>query len=1567
MLYKNRNKAGNYRFVYLLGLSLIIMLAQTIMVTPSALAGGPLCVSPDGNDNGNCDCSDTFQHCRGVERAMGFASNGDTIRVAEGNYGASQPKLTEMGTEALIDIDKEVTLEGGWNSDFTSRDSSRYETTILDGENNRRVIYITGDITPTIDGFLITQGSANYGGGIYVLDSHPIIKNSTVANSQAINFNNQTSGGGILLYNADYTQILSSTIHNNKALYNGGGIGITKDSSNLLFQNVKVTDNQASISTLTPSNYGGGGIYFNEDENTLLSVVLRDVTITGNSVANGQDYGGLYLMGQGATLQDVVIQENSADDEYGGFYINGDDVSLSNVQVISNSSVGDYSGGYLDSENAMLSNITIINNITPREYAGLHVQGNNLTLSQVLIQSNRAGTNTSYSYGGLSIVGNNANLSNVTIDNNYSADNYASLYLQGTFPSLSNIIATNNVANDGVAGIYIDADSSSTSQVTMTDVYIYNNSSKAGAPGAGGLYIASGTDATAKVTLENGSIIGNSHTANYAGLYISGHNAVISNVDVLSNSTTTYYGGLYVNSSDAVLDSLTVRNNQATESNIANDGGGIYLTNFDNGVLRSSIIMDNVAYSEGGGLYIDSGSTDYRLENNIIAHNSINTGGDGSGLYLAGGNGQIIHNTIVNNTGGNGQALYITGNGFQLRNSIIATHTLAVEMGSGSIAISKTVFANSGSPGYDPAGLVTANSIRTCTPPFVDVSNKDYHLAKDEDSCAIDFGDNLSLTDIDGNPRNDGLPDAGADERSIPIPDFVGTPTSGISPLTVAFDSSSSTGDIEGYLWDFGDSYSSTVTNTILANPTYVYTNGGSYTVTLTLTNSAGAGVITKTSYITAYNPCVADFSGSPTAGPAGTVVSFTNSSTGDCDSWDWDFGDSSTHSSSMDDSRTYTNTGIYTVSLVASGSGGVATKTNSITICAAPTIDFSADQTTGESGLIVTFTDNSTPADGTCAPSAWLWDFGDGQVSSEQNMTHTYTSTGTFDVSLVVTGTGGTETMTQTGYIRIGDIAANFDYSLVSGLAPLPVLFTSTSTSIFTITQWQWSSDTTVIGSQETLSYTFDQAGIYDVKLTITDTTNQQDSMTKTVTVYEPVMASCSFSPITGTAPLTVVVNSNSTGSYDQLTWHVGGEIITNTSVITYVFTEPDSYTITLTADGSGGSDTAICDDGSGGQDITVNAPLAASFTSIANSGIVPFTVTFTNTSEGVISSYLWNFGDGTDNMQQHPTHVYTNKGNYTVTLTVSGPDGSDVATETIAAYKKCVADFSYIQSSEVTQTKRLGTKNRGGGVLSTEPLTITLQNQSTGDCDSFGWDFGDGGYSNEQNPTYTYTLAGSYNITLTASGSGGIDSIVKVGPTVYSESLELNADFTSSLTSSSPNSSIQFTDKSTGTVEIESWLWQFGDGLTHTVRYPTHVYTTTGVYTVSLTISGQGQTDTVTKTSFITIANSIPQLFGVVITPTEPTVNETLVVTYTFFDTDGDTENASLIRWRVEGVGERSDYDNQTTIPPEATTVGETWCATVQPYDGKEYGEAVEAGCVTIISSSTNQFFNFVPMVIR
>jgi PKD repeat protein len=77
--------------------------------------------------------------------------------------------------------------------------------------------------------------------------------------------------------------------------------------------------------------------------------------------------------------------------------------------------------------------------------------------------------------------------------------------------------------------------------------------------------------------------------------------------------------------------------------------------------------------------------------------------------------------------------------------------------------------------------------------------------------------------------------------------------------------------------------------------------------------------------------------------------------------------------------------------------------------------------------------------------------------------------------------------------------------------------------------------------------------------------------------------------------------------------------------------------------------------------------------------------------------------------------------------------------------------------------------------------------------------------------------------------------------------------ADFTASPTSGQRPLTVQFTDQSLGF--INSWLWDFGDGVTSTLQSPTHTYTLTGTFTVSLTVSGPGGSDTEVKTDYIAV----------------------------------------------------------------------------------------------------------------
>ena len=167
-------------------------------------------------------------------------------------------------------------------------------------------------------------------------------------------------------------------------------------------------------------------------------------------------------------------------------------------------------------------------------------------------------------------------------------------------------------------------------------------------------------------------------------------------------------------------------------------------------------------------------------------------------------------------------------------------------------------------------------------------------------------------------------------------------------------------------------------------------------------------------------DPPVAIFSANPLSGGAPLAVTFTSTST-NATAHEWDFnGDGILDASGVIVQYTYNEAGSYSVSLTATGPNGadVETKTNYINVSPTPpTAVFSANTTTGKKDLRVEFTNESIRY------SSSSWDFGDGNTSSDTNPIHTYTTSGTFDVSLSVTGDGGTDTFTSPGLVIVDDV----------------------------------------------------------------------------------------------------------------------------------------------------------------------------------------------------------------------------------------------------------------------------------------------------------------------------------------------------------------------------------------------------------------------------------------------------------------------------------------------------------------------------------------------------------------
>ncbi|MBK5270901.1 MAG: PKD domain-containing protein, partial [Bacteroidia bacterium] len=130
----------------------------------------------------------------------------------------------------------------------------------------------------------------------------------------------------------------------------------------------------------------------------------------------------------------------------------------------------------------------------------------------------------------------------------------------------------------------------------------------------------------------------------------------------------------------------------------------------------------------------------------------------------------------------------------------------------------------------------------------------------------------------------------------------------------------------------------------------------------------------------------VANFTGSPLAGCSPIIINFQDLSTGNATSWNWDFGNGNT-STLKNPVASYFTPGTYTITLTATNANGSDTLTRSqyISVYEPPTVSFTVNKTTGCFPLAVQFTDASSAGAGNNNVS-WLWDFGNGSTSTQQN-----------------------------------------------------------------------------------------------------------------------------------------------------------------------------------------------------------------------------------------------------------------------------------------------------------------------------------------------------------------------------------------------------------------------------------------------------------------------------------------------------------------------------------------------------------------------------------------------------
>jgi PKD repeat protein len=413
----------------------------------------------------------------------------------------------------------------------------------------------------------------------------------------------------------------------------------------------------------------------------------------------------------------------------------------------------------------------------------------------------------------------------------------------------------------------------------------------------------------------------------------------------------------------------------------------------------------------------------------------------------------------------------------------------------------------------------------------------------------------------------------------------------------------------------------------------------------------------------------VASFVSNVTEGNTPLDVQFIDSSTNTPTSWFWSFGDGGT-STLQNPTHSYTTAGKYTVILAATNAAGADTETKSGYISAnkaasAPVASFVSNGTSGTVPLSVQFVDMSTNS-----PTSWVWSFGDGGTSTLQSPVHTYSTAGTYTVTMTATNDGGSSTSTKADYIGAGKVAmspvASFVSSVTEGTAPLTVQFVDSTTN--SPTSWIWSFGDGEMSTVQNPSHTYLLSATYTVTLIATNAAGSDTKIRNdyiTVTYTKPV-ANFTSDVTSGAAPLTVQFTDISENSPTSWSWKFDDGGKSTEQNVTHEYKEAGTYTVSLTAKNSAGSNTTKK---TGYITVTSASAPVASFAANKTSGKVPFTVQFNDTSSNSPTSWVWSFGDGSESTGENPDHTYVNAGTYTVSLKVANTAGNSTKTVSITA----------------------------------------------------------------------------------------------------------------------------------------------------------------------------------------------------------------------------------------------------------------------------------------------------------
>jgi hypothetical protein len=395
--------------------------------------------------------------------AVDAANSGDMIKIAAGVY---QGVYVRNSLTQLLYVDKTVTIQGGYStSDWTNTEpDTRWVT--LDAQKQGRVLYISGEISPTIDGLRLTNGIAGgtwvdtSGGGIFISNADPTITHNVIFSNTAAQW-----GGGIYMESSDailqYNNILSNTATGNSW---GGGLkamgGLPTISNNLVRGNsahvgggMQVTGGWVISNTITANTardygeYGGGGggvvVTLGSD-----ALTLENNFISGN--ASSRDGGGMWITDRtnNTTIRNNRIMTNTAVYWGGGVFMeNGQQLNLDNNLIQGNSAGVGGAGMFSQNSTVNVRGNTIANNSGGGIYEWY---------GEDAFYANQITGNVSGNGGGVTLYKSDCAFVNNVIAHNIASQKGSGVFIQGASSRFWNTTFSSNSGGDGIALFVVD-------------------------------------------------------------------------------------------------------------------------------------------------------------------------------------------------------------------------------------------------------------------------------------------------------------------------------------------------------------------------------------------------------------------------------------------------------------------------------------------------------------------------------------------------------------------------------------------------------------------------------------------------------------------------------------------------------------------------------------------------------------------------------------------------------------------------------------------------------------------------------------------------------------------------------------------------------------------------------------------------------------------------------------------------------------------------------------------------------------------------------------------------------